>query len=113
MDGSSDEAHSEENESEDSQELNYARQGRNLSSNEYSHRQLDDRMDYQGEALYQGTNAINDQEKREQQTLRGMKSSNSIEDAFNKKQMEFKGGKVHQLISDQPKNNNKIFANRY
>ena len=27
--------------------------------------------------------------------------------------MEFKGGKLHQMISDQPKNSNKIFANRY
>ena len=27
--------------------------------------------------------------------------------------MEFKGGKLHQLITDQIQNSNKIFANRY
>lgn len=27
--------------------------------------------------------------------------------------MEFKGGKIHQIISDQSKNTNKIYANRY
>lgn len=27
--------------------------------------------------------------------------------------MEFKGGKLHQLISDQVTNSNKIYANRY
>ena len=27
--------------------------------------------------------------------------------------MEFKGGKIHQIISDQVKNTNKIYANRY
>ena len=27
--------------------------------------------------------------------------------------MEFKGGKLHQIISDQVKNSNKIYANRY
>ena len=27
--------------------------------------------------------------------------------------MEFKGGKLHQMISDQGRNSNKIYANRY
>ena len=27
--------------------------------------------------------------------------------------MEFKGGKLHQLVTDQIQNSNKIFANRY
>ena len=36
-----------------------------------------------------------------------------MEDLFNKKQMELKGGKLHQLISDQIVNSNKIYANRY
>ena len=36
-----------------------------------------------------------------------------VEDHFNKKQIEFKGGKMHQLISDQSLNSNKIYANRY
>ena len=27
--------------------------------------------------------------------------------------MEFKGGKLHQMISDQVRNSNKIYANRY
>lgn len=57
---------------------------------------------------------INDQEKRDGQDGTGQKRSNNIiEDQFNKKQMEFKGGKLHQIISDQVKNSNKIYANRY
>lgn len=36
-----------------------------------------------------------------------------VEDHLNKKQIEFKGGKMHQLISDQSLNSNKIYANRY
>ena len=45
---------------------------------------------------------LNDKHKREQGaggegTKRG---SNVIQDQFNKKQMEFKGGKLHQMISD-------------
>lgn len=35
------------------------------------------------------------------------------EELFNKKQIEFKGGKVHQIITDQRQNSNKIYANRY
>lgn len=35
------------------------------------------------------------------------------EDQYFKKQMEFKGGKRHQLITDQYQNSNKIYANRY
>jgi len=35
------------------------------------------------------------------------------EDQFFKKQMEFKSGKRHQLITDQFVNSNKIYANRY
>lgn len=36
-----------------------------------------------------------------------------VEDQYSKKQIEFKGGKLHQMITDQPSNNNKIYANRY
>ena len=36
-----------------------------------------------------------------------------IDDQYFKKQMEFKGGKLHQLITDQIVNSNRIFANRY
>jgi len=46
---------------------------------------------------------INDQEKREEQNMGiggSKRGSNVIEDQFNKKQMEFKGGKLHQIISD-------------
>ena len=35
------------------------------------------------------------------------------EDNCYKKQMELRGGKLHQLITDQDVNDNKIFANRY
>ena len=58
---------------------------------------------------------INDQDKREEQQNSGgqKRGSNIIEDQYNKKQMEFKGGKLHQMISDQVKNSNKIYANRY
>lgn len=35
------------------------------------------------------------------------------EDNCFKKQMELRGGKLHQLITDQEVNNNRIFANRY
>ena len=41
-----------------------------------------------------------------------MKVTN-YEDQFNKKQMELKGGKLHNLISDQALNTNIIYANRY
>lgn len=37
----------------------------------------------------------------------------NIDDNYFKKQMEFKQGKLHQLITDQEVNTNKIFANRY
>lgn len=36
-----------------------------------------------------------------------------IDEQFNKKQMEFKNGRLHQLISDQPQNHNRVYANRY
>ena len=71
---------------------------------------------YHGQSVSVNTNQLNDQEKREEQTtgLAGTKrGSNIIEDQFNKKQMEFKGGKLHQMISDQVRNSNKIYANRY
>lgn len=48
-----------------------------------------------------------------QQIKNNNKGNNSMEDLFNKKQMELKGGKLHQLISDQIVNSNKIYANRY
>jgi hypothetical protein len=38
---------------------------------------------------------------------------NMVEDQCFKKQMEFKGGKLHQLISDQIVNSNEIYSNRY
>lgn len=41
------------------------------------------------------------------------RGGNTIEEQFFKKQMEFKGGKLHQLITDQIVNSNMIFANRY
>jgi hypothetical protein len=44
---------------------------------------------------------------------RAKRGSNIIEDQYNKKQMEFKGGRLHQVITDQVKNSNKIYANRY
>ena len=37
----------------------------------------------------------------------------NLDDNYFKKQMEFKQGKLHQLITDQEVNTNKIFANRY
>jgi hypothetical protein len=46
-------------------------------------------------------NKLNDQEKRDENQFQTSKrGSNVIEDQFNKKQMEFKGGKLHQIISD-------------
>ena len=71
---------------------------------------------YHGQSVSVSTSQLNDQEKREEQHtgLAGTKrGSNIIEDQFNKKQMEFKGGKLHQMISDQVRNSNKIYANRY
>ena len=71
---------------------------------------------YNGQSISVSMSQINDQEKREEQQAGGSgvkRGSNIIEDQFNKKQMEFKGGKLHQMISDQVKNSNKIFANRY
>ena len=69
---------------------------------------------YNGQSISVSMSQINEKDKREQQgggeTKRG---SNVIQDQFNKKQMEFKGGKLHQMISDQYNNSNKIFANRY
>lgn len=41
------------------------------------------------------------------------KRGQTNEDQYFKKQMEFKGGKRHQLITDQFYNSNKIYANRY
>ena len=41
------------------------------------------------------------------------RGTSSMEDQCFKKQMEFKGGKLHQLITDQITNSNMIFANRY
>jgi len=43
----------------------------------------------------------------------GKRGHNTNEDLFFKKQMEFKSGKRHQLITDQIVNSNKIYANRY
>ena len=37
----------------------------------------------------------------------------NLDDNYFKKQMEFKQGKLHQIITDQEINTNKIFANRY
>ena len=37
----------------------------------------------------------------------------SMEEQVFKKQMEFKSGKLHQVITDQVTNTNEIFANRY
>ena len=46
-------------------------------------------------------NKLNDQERREEtQITSNKRGQNIIEDQFNKKQMEFKGGKLHQIISD-------------
>lgn len=36
-----------------------------------------------------------------------------MDEQFNKKQIEFKGGKVHQMITDQINNSNEIYAHRY
>lgn len=48
-----------------------------------------------------------------QQGSSSNRGQSNIEDQFNKKQMEMKGGKLHQLISDQIVNSNKIYSNRY
>lgn len=37
----------------------------------------------------------------------------AVDEQFNKKQIEFKGGKVHQMITDQITNSNEIYAHRY
>ena len=36
-----------------------------------------------------------------------------FDDNYFKKQMEIRGGKLHQLLTDQEVNSNRIFANRY
>ena len=70
---------------------------------------------YMGESISQSMSQINDQERREQNNAvsSGKRGSNVVEEQYNKKQMEFKGGKLHQTISDQVINSNKIYANRY
>lgn len=51
---------------------------------------------YNGQSISVSMSQINDQEKRDGQDGTGQKRSNNIiEDQFNKKQMEFKGGKLH------------------
>ena len=40
-------------------------------------------------------------------------TQNMFDDNYFKKQMEIRGGKLHQLLTDQEVNNNRIFANRY
>ena len=47
--------------------------------------------------------AVSDRERRQalaNSQNNDMKQGNAYEDQYNKKQMEFKGGKLHQLISD-------------
>ena len=71
---------------------------------------------YSGQSISASMNEINDQDRRDQQggANNGIKrGTNMVDEQFNKKQMEFKGGKLHQIISDQVKTSNKIFANRY
>lgn len=62
-------------------------------------------------------NQINDQEKRKRsEAFSGAKrGTNVVEDQTNKKQMEFKGGRLNSLMSDHEENlnSNKIYANRY
>ena len=61
-------------------------------------------------------NFLENQENEDEQT-QGLNEQtwtvNLIEDQCFKKQMEFKGGKLHQLISDQIVNSNEIYSNRY
>jgi hypothetical protein len=53
-------------------------------------------LSYYGQSFSASMSEINDQEKRDEQQIGGLKrGSNVIEDQFNKKQMEFKGGKLH------------------
>ena len=71
---------------------------------------------YLGQSISASMNEINDQEKRDQQggaNSGNKRGTNMVDEQFNKKQMEFKGGKLHQTISDQAKTSNKMFANRY
>lgn len=82
----------------------------NAAANNQSNQQ------YYGQSI--GENGIlNDQERRhkDKQNKAGQsaQSTTMVEDQFNKKQIEFKGGKVHQVITDQPINSNRIYANRY
>ena len=74
---------------------------------------INNQTSYNGQSISQ----LNDLEKKEEiannQIGGKQRGSNVIEDQFNKKQMEFKGGKLHQMISDTVKNSNKIYANRY
>jgi len=57
---------------------------------------------YYGQSIAENLSQLNDQERRQQKTgISGNKmGTTSAEDQFNKKQIEFKGGKVHQLITD-------------
>jgi hypothetical protein len=67
---------------------------------------------YFGMSISAQNKNINDRDEQAFATSK-RNNSNIVEDQFNKKQMEFKGGKIHQIISDQVKNTNKIYANRY
>lgn len=61
-------------------------------------------------------NYLGNQENQDEQTQEMNEQTwtvNLIEDQCFKKQMEFKGGKLHQLISDQIVNSNEIYSNRY
>ena len=69
----------------------------NAAANNQSNQQ------YYGQSI--GENGIlNDQERRhkDKQNKAGQsaQSTTMVEDQFNKKQIEFKGGKVHQVITD-------------
>jgi hypothetical protein len=57
---------------------------------------------YQNNASYYGQSIsqLNDKNKMEEEFQTNKRGSNVIEDQFNKKQIEFKGGKLNQMISD-------------
>ena len=70
---------------------------------------------YNNNASYYGQSIsqLNTKDKMEEEFQTNKRGAIVIEDQFNKKQIEFKGGKLNQMISDQVKNQNKLYANRY
>ena len=83
-------------------------------SREHATGDLGGGIGYYGQSITENINTVTDQQRRDEKLGVGAKrGSNMVDDQYNKKQIEFKGGKLHQMITDQPNNNNKIYANRY